>query len=197
MKSTRLEAFSDGVIAILITIMVLQLKIPKSTNWEDIKLLFPVMISYVMSFVMIGIYWGNHHHLLHAVENVNSKMIWANMHLLFWLSLVPFATEWTGESNFKAVTVALYAVILDMCGIAYFILLKMITTSKAHNPELSNPLRKQGKKGRTSMILYTLAIPAAFLHPLISGAMFLAVAVLWWIPDKNIEKQLDPHTHSS
>ncbi|MDF2436361.1 MAG: hypothetical protein K0Q95_737 [Bacteroidota bacterium] len=196
MKSTRLEAFSDGVIAILITIMVLQLKIPKSTSWEDMKHLFPVLTSYVISFVMIGIYWGNHHHLLHAVENVNSKMLWANMHLLFWLSLVPFATEWMGESAFNAPTVALYAVILDMCGITYFVLLRIITKSKAHHPDLSNPLKKQVKKGMTSMILYSIAIPAAFLHPLISGAMFLAVAVLWWMPDKNIEKTLDPHTHS-
>jgi uncharacterized membrane protein len=190
MTKTRLEAFSDGVIAIIITIMVLQLKIPHSTNWADIKPLFPVLTSYLMSFVMIGIYWGNHHHLIHAVEQVNSKMLWANMHLLFWLSLVPFATEWMGETNFDKITVAVYAVLLDMCGIAYFILLKIIMKSHSHDPALHGPLKKQGKKGRLSALLYTLAIPAAFIHPLISGVLYLCVAVLWWMPDKNIEETI-------
>lgn len=190
MKSTRLEAFSDGVIAILITIMVLQLKIPKGTSWEEVKPVFPVLISYVISFIMIGIYWGNHHHLLHAVENVNSKMLWANMHLLFWLSLVPFATEWMGESNFKKEVVALYALLLDLCGISYFLLLRLIRKSHSKNSDLMKPLEKQAKKGRWSALLYTLSIPAAFIHPLISGGLYLAVALLWWMPDKNIEKTL-------
>ncbi|MCW3070188.1 MAG: hypothetical protein JWO44_78 [Bacteroidetes bacterium] len=193
MTKTRLEAFSDGVIAIIITIMVLQLKIPHSTSWVDIKPLFPVLTCYLMSFIMIGIYWGNHHHLIHAVEQVNSKMLWANMHLLFWLSLVPFATEWMGETNFDRIAVAVYAVLLDMCGIAYFILLKMIMKTHSHDPALYGPLKKQGKKGMLSALLYTLAIPAAFIHPLISGILYLCVAVLWWMPDRNIEQNIKNH----
>jgi len=191
MRKTRLEAFSDGVIAIIITIMVLQLKIPHSTGWTDIKPIFPVLTGYLMSFVMIGIYWGNHHHLLHAVEQVNSKILWANMHLLFWLSLVPFATEWMGETNFDKIAVAVYAVLLDMCGIAYFILLRMIIKTHSHDPALHDPLKKQGRKGKLSALLYTLAIPAAFVHPVISGGLYVCVAVLWWMPDKNIEKGID------
>lgn len=190
MTKNRLEAFSDGVIAIIITIMVLELKTPHSTHWEDIRPLFPVFISYILSFIMIGIYWGNHHHLLQAVEHVNSKMIWANLHLLFWLSLVPFATAWMGQTNFDRITVAAYAILLDFCGIAYSILLTIILKSHSHDPSLLIPLKKQAKKGIISAILYTLAIPAAFIHPIISGILYLAVAILWWIPDRNIERSL-------
>ena len=139
MTKTRLEAFSDGVIAIIITIMVLELKVPHSTNWDDIKSLIPLLISYVISFIMIGIYWGNHHHLLHVVTHVNSKMIWANLHLLFWLSLVPFATAWMGETSFDKITVAVYAILLDCCGIAYFILLNMIIKNYSLSPALLIP----------------------------------------------------------
>src|SRR5689334_16109865 len=126
MTKTRLEAVSDGVIAIIITIMLLELKTPHGTQWADIKPLIPVFLSYLLSFIMIGIYWGNHHHLLHTVAHVNSRMIWANLHLLFWLSLIPFATNWMGENNFNARTVAAYAVLLNLCGLAYFILLRVI-----------------------------------------------------------------------
>lgn len=188
MTKTRLEAFSDGVIAIIITIMVLELKPPHHTTWEAVKLLIPDLVSYVLSFIIIGIYWGNHHHLLHTVVHVNSRMIWANLHLLFWLSLVPFATAWMGENNFEPVTVAVYAALLDCSGIAYFILLRVIENSRPYNVQLASPLHKQVRKGRLSMLAYTLAIPAAFLHPFISGALFLTVAVLWWWPDRNIEE---------
>ena len=193
MTKTRLEAFSDGVIAIIITIMVLELKVPHSTNWEDIKSLIPLLISYVISFIMIGIYWGNHHHLLHAVTHVNSKMIWANLHLLFWLSLVPFATAWMGETSFDKITVAVYAILLDCCGISYSILLNMIIKNHSHSPALLIPLKKQAKKGMLSALIYTLAIPAAFIHPLISGILYLSVAILWWWPDRNLEKSLKEH----
>lgn len=190
MTKTRLEAFSDGVIAIIITIMVLELKTPHSTNWEDIKPLCPVFLSYIISFIMIAIYWGNHHHLLHTVEHVNSKLMWANMHLLFWLSLVPFATAWMGETNFDRITIVVYAILLDLCGIAYSILLSMIMKSHAHNPALLVPLKKQAKKGILSAVIYTAAIPAAFVHPVISGILYFCVALLWWMPDKNIERSI-------
>jgi uncharacterized membrane protein len=191
MTKTRLEAFSDGVIAIIITIMVLELKTPHGTDWHAIKPLLPVFISYVLSFIIIGIYWGNHHHLLHTVSHANSKMIWANLHLLFWLSLIPFGTAWMGENNFSTVPVAVYAGILDMCGFAYFFLLRAIQKSHPHNKELLIPLQKQSQKGTISNIVYTLAIPAAFIHPLISGIMFMLVAIYWWIPDRNIERSLE------
>src|SRR5215210_4094685 len=156
MTKTRLEAFSDGVIAIIITIMVLELKIPHRTDWAALRPLIPVFISYMLSFIIIGIYWGNHHHLLHTVGHVNSKMIWANLHLLFWLSLIPFATGWMGENNFDKVTVAAYAVLLDLCGFAYFILLLIIKASHPNNETLLIPMKKQSKKGVLSVVAYTL-----------------------------------------
>jgi uncharacterized membrane protein len=190
MTKTRLEAFSDGVIAIIITIMVLELKTPHGTNWKDLQPLVPVFISYVLSFILIGIYWGNHHHLLHTIAHVNSRMIWANLHLLFWLSLIPFATAWMGENNFSSTTVAVYAGLLDFCGIAYFILLKVIEHSHPDNQALLVPLKKQSQKGFLSTLAYTAAIPTAFVHPLISAVLFFLVAILWWIPDRNIERSL-------
>ncbi|ANE51740.1 TMEM175 family protein [Flavisolibacter tropicus] len=190
MTKTRLEAFSDGVIAILITIMVLELKTPHGTSWEAIKPLLPVLVSYILSFIMLGIYWGNHHHLLHTITHINSRIIWANQHLLFWLSLIPFATAWMGENNFSPITVAAYALLLDLCGGAYFILLRLV--EKTHSPatRLHEPLKKQERKGLISVLTYTLAIPTAFIHPLISGALFLLVAAIWWIPDSNIERTI-------
>jgi uncharacterized membrane protein len=193
MTKTRLEAFSDGVIAIIITIMVLELKTPHGTDWVDIKPLIPVFLSYVLSFIMIGIYWGNHHHLLHTVSQVTSGMIWANLHLLFWLSLVPFATAWMGENNFSSTTVAAYAFLLNLCGVAYFILLRVIEKVHPHHKELVEPLRKQNRKGTISVIVYTIAIPAAFVHPLISAILFVLVAIMWWIPDRNIERTTREH----
>ncbi|MFL5763005.1 MAG: TMEM175 family protein [Bacteroidia bacterium] len=190
MTKTRLEAFSDGVIAIIITIMVLGLKVPESTKWEAIRPLGPVLLGYLVSFIMVAIYWGNHHHLIQTVKEVNSKIIWANFHLLFWLSLVPVATAWMGETNFDKITVAAYAVLLDFCGIAYSILLSIIMKSHSHDPELTGPLQKQKKKGLISAGLYTLAIPMAFVHPVISGLLYFSVAILWWMPDRNIEKKL-------
>ena len=193
MTKHRLEAFSDGVIAIIITIMVLELKTPHGTSLKDLEPLWPVFLSYVLSFIMIGIYWGNHHHLLHTVSHVNSRMIWANLHLLFWLSLIPFATAWMGENQFQAVTVAVYAALLNLCGIAYTILLKIIEHSHPDHEALQAPLRKQGGKGLISMTAYSLAIFAAFIHPLVSGLLFIFVAIIWWIPDRNIERSL-PHS---
>jgi uncharacterized membrane protein len=190
MTKSRLEAFSDGVIAIIITIMVLELKTPHGTDWAAIRSLAPVFVSYVLSFLMLGIYWGNHHHLLHTVKEVDSGMIWANLHLLFWLSLVPFGTAWMGENNFSSFTVAVYAALLAFCGIAYYILLFNIRKCHPHNEALEIPLRKQSRRGTVSMIAYIAAIPLAFVHPAISGAIFLGVATLWLIPDRNIERTI-------
>src|SRR4051812_32446142 len=133
MTKTRLEAFSDGVIAIIITIMVLELKIPHGTDWEAIRPMFPVFVSYILSFIIIGIYWGNHHHLLHTVGHVNSRMMWANLHLLFWLSLIPFSTAWMGENNFNSTTVMIYAALMALCGVAYYILLRTIAGAHPDN----------------------------------------------------------------
>ena len=189
MTKSRLEAFSDGVIAIIITIMVLELKTPHGTHWEAIKEVLPSFVSYAMSFVLIAIYWGNHHHLLHTVSQINSKIIWANTHLLFWLSLIPFATGWAGE-HFSPVPVAVYAALQAICGIAYYILLRAIVSSHSHPSGLHESLEKQSRKGVTSLIIYILAVPAAFLSPIVSGSMFILVALLWLMPDRNIEKAL-------
>jgi uncharacterized membrane protein len=188
MTKTRMEAFSDGVIAIIITIMVLELKIPHGTHLKELQPLLPVFFSYLLSFIMIGIYWGNHHHLLHTVGHVNSGIIWANLHLLFWLSLIPFGTAWMGENNFNETTVAFYALLADMCGVAYTILLFRIKAAHPENTGVQLALKKQSGKGTISTIAYTLAIPAAFIHPLISGILFFIVSLLWWIPDRNIER---------
>jgi uncharacterized membrane protein len=190
MTKIRLEAFSDGVLAIIITIMVLELKTPHGTDWQAIKPLVPVFISYVLSFTIIAIYWGNHHHLLHTVGHVNSKIIWANLHLLFWLSLIPFATGWMGENHFETISVAVYAGLQALCGIAYYILLRIIVISHPHNTRLLEPLEKQSKKGMISLLLYSLAIPAAFIHTTISAILFFMVTVMWLIPDRNIERAL-------
>ena len=190
MTKTRLEAFSDGVIAIIITIMVLELKIPHGTDWESIKPLIPVFISYVVSFTMLGIYWGNHHHLIHTIKEVSSGIMWANMHLLFWLSLIPFASGWMGENHFDKLTVAAYALVADLCGIAYYILLMVIKNCNHENPALLEVLQKQSRKGTLSCIIYTVAIGVAFINPLLAGLLIIGVAIIWFIPDRNIEKTL-------
>jgi len=190
MSKSRLEAFSDGVIAIIITIMVLELKIPHGTGWEAIKPLVPVFTCYVLSFIVVAIYWGNHHHLLHTVSHINSKIIWANMHLLFWLSLIPFATAWMGENHFDKISVAAYATLQTVCGVAYYILLRVIANSHPHDAHLREPLEKQSKKGLISLVIYIMAIPAAFVHTAISAGLFFFVAVFWLIPDRNIEEAL-------
>lgn len=191
MTKTRLEAFSDGVIAIIITIMVLELKIPHGTDWEkNIVPLIPVFISYVYSFIFLGIYWGNHHHLIHTIKEVSSGVMWANLHLLFWLSLIPFVTGWMGENHFDKITVATYAGLGCICGIAYFILLLIIKKCNQDNHALLDVLHRQSRKGLLSCILYLLAIPAAFINVLISGGLVVLIGFMWFIPDKNIEKNL-------
>lgn len=191
MGKNRLEAFSDGVIAIIITIMVLELKAPHGLDWDSVKPLLAPFVSYVMSFLFIGIYWGNHHHLLHTVSRFSSGIMLANLNLLFWLSLVPFATSWMGENHFAPVTVTVYAVLLNLCGISYTLLQKAIARRHRDNADLQLIMRKQEKKGLLTLLLYTSAIPLAYLHEFVAVAMFFIVAIIWLIPDKNIERLVE------
>lgn len=198
MNKTRLEAFSDGVFAIIITIMVLELKVPESPGWSSIRHLVPVFFSYLLSFIYVAVYWGNHHHLLHTVKRVNAGIIWGNMHLLFWLSMVPFATAWMGENNFSRVPVALYAGLLLACGVAYSILSGIISRSYKEETVLTHALQKHKAKGYVSAALYAVAIPLSlYVNPIISAIIFVAVAILWIIPSKHIEQALEEdHQHN-
>ncbi len=188
MTKTRLEAFSDAVIAIIMTIMVLELKVPHDTSWDALWKLWPIFLSYAVSFINLGIYWGNHHHLVHTIKEVRGGIIWANLHLLFWLSLMPFATAWMGENHFEENTVATYALLSNLCGIAYYILLIVIKKCNPGNTALLDVLQKQSKKGIISCILYTAAIPIAYLSTTISGLLVVLSAIMWLMPDRNIEK---------
>ena len=190
MTKTRLEAFSDAVIAIIMTIMVLELKVPHDTSWEALEKLWPVFLSYAVSFLGLGIYWGNHHHLVHTIKEVRGGILWANLHLLFWLSLIPFATAWMGENHFEKNTLATYALLLDLCGIAYYILLLVIKDCNRDNAALLEVLKKQSKKGTLSCIIYTAAIGLSFVSALIGGILIILVAIMWLIPDRNIERSL-------
>lgn len=191
MNKGRLEAFSDGVIAIIITIMVLELKVPHGGTFQDLMPLFPVLMSYILSFVYIAIYWNNHHHLLHAAKKVNGKVLWANMHLLFWLSLVPFTTAWMGDNHFTSQTVAIYGFILLMAGVAYAILENMLIKANGENSIIAKAFSKSRFKDISAPILYILAIPLAFVSPWISGALYVLVALIWLIPDRRMEKIIE------
>ena len=189
MGKTRLEAFSDGVIAIIITIMVLELKVPHGEGQDALRPLAPTLLCYVLSFVYVGIYWNNHHHMLHAAQHVNGRILWANLHLLFWLSLIPFVTGWMGENHFPALPVALYGVVLFMAGFAYTILQQALI--RRHGPD--SPLaRAMGRdfKGKVSLVAYAAAIAVAFVYPWISLGLYVAVAAMWFIPDRRIEAVL-------
>ena len=189
MGKGRFEAFSDGVIAIIITIMVLELKVPHEEGIDALKPLIPVFLSYVLSFVNIGIYWVNHHHLLHTVRRVTGPILWANLHLLFWLSLMPFATGWMGENHFSKVAVALYGVVLLMSGVSYKILQEAIIASQGAESILKKAVGGDWK-GWIPLVLYTTAIPLAFWIPQLSIAFYVAVSVLWFVPDTRIERAL-------
>lgn len=186
MKKDRLLAFSDGVLAIIITIMVLELKVPHGSDLADLKPLIPVALSYVLSFIYLAIYWNNHHHMMHTVKRVTGSMLWANLHLLFWLSLVPFVTGWMGENHFAPMPVALYGIVLLMAAIAYYILQSLIL--KSHGPG-SLLARAVGKdwKGKASPILYVLAIASTLVSSWIAGGLYVLVALIWLVPDKRIE----------
>ncbi len=189
MSTGRLEAFSDGVLAIIITIMVLEMKVPHEAGLEALRPLIPVFLSYVLSFVFLGIYWNNHHHLLQAAEQVNGRILWANLHLLFWLSLIPFVTGWMGENHFATWPVALYGVVLLMAGIAYFILMLMLVSHHDNESALATALGRD-YKGKISMVIHAVAIPLTFVSRWVAIALHVVVAIMWLIPDRRIEKTL-------
>jgi uncharacterized membrane protein len=189
MGKSRLEAFSDGVIAILITIMVLELKVPHGDTLRDLAPSIPVFLSYVLSFAYLGIYWNNHHHMLHACDRVTGAVLWANLHLLFWLSLVPFTTGWMGENHFAAAPSALYGVVLLMAAVAYWILQQLIIASQGPDSLLKKAIGGDWK-GKLSPILYLVAIPVAFWSHRVSQGLYVLVALFWLIPDRRIESVL-------
>ena len=189
MSKTRLEAFSDGVIAILITIMVLELKVPHGTDWASVKPTVFTLLLYLMSFVFLGIYWCNHHHMFHATEHVSGGVLWANLHLLFWLSLVPFVTHWMGENHFTTVPTAAYGVVLLASAIAYTILQSRIIAQHGRSSTLAVAVGND-LKGKLSVALYVTGIGAAFIHPLIADAIYAFVALMWLVPDTRIEAKL-------
>lgn len=190
LRTGRLEAFSDGVIAILITIMVLELHVPHGDDLAALLPLWPVLLSYILSFIYLGIYWNNHHHLLAATQQVNGAILWANLHLLFWLSLIPFVTGWMGENNFAILPVACYGVVLLMSAIAYKILQTVLICETANRTLLQTALG-QDLKGKLSILLYGIGIGAAFYVPAIAGAIYVAVALWWLVPDRRIEKTIN------
>ena len=189
MNKTRLEAFSDGVIAIIITIMVLELKVPHGTDFPTLKPLVPVFLSYVLSFIYLAIYWNNHHHLLHTCHKVTGRMMWANLHLLFWLSLIPFATGWMGENHFAETPTALYGFVLLMAALAYYGLEQTIIASQGRDSVLRQAVGRDWK-GIVSPVLYIAAIPIAFTSHWTSKAIYVSVALMWLVPDQRIEKAL-------
>jgi uncharacterized membrane protein len=189
MGKSRFEAFSDGVIAIIITIMVLELKVPHGESIDALAPLIPVFLSYVLSFIYVGIYWNNHHHMLHACHKVTGPMLWANLHLLFWLSLFPFATGWMGENHFAAAPSAAYGVVLLMAAVAYWILQQIIIASQGSDSLLKKAVGTDWK-GKVSPLIYVIAIPTAFWSPWISQGLYILVALVWLVPDRRIEKAL-------
>jgi TMEM175 potassium channel family protein len=189
MPKARLEAFSDGVLAIIITIMVLEMKVPHGTDIEVMRPLLPVFYSYVLSFLYIGIYWNNHHHMLHAARQVSGGVLWANLHLLFWLSLLPFVTGWMGENHFAPVPSALYGVVLLMAGVAYSILARALVVTEGTDSVLARAIGKD-RKGTLSVLLYAIAIPLAFLNQWASQAIYAAIAMIWLVPDRRIERAI-------
>lgn len=190
MNKNRLEAFSDGVLAIIITIMVLEFKIPEGMDCDALKPLMPKFLSYILSFIYVGIYWNNHHHMMHTVKSVNGKILWANLHLLFWLSLIPFATAWNGENHFAPFPMMLYGIILFMNGLAYFILQNQIIKNAGKDSNLSKAIGNAFKE-KASVIFYLIAIGFANFFPIVSGIIYIIVALMWLVPDKRIERAFD------
>lgn len=191
MTKERMEAFSDGVLAIIITIMVLEIKVPhEGEGFDALVPLLPVFLSYVLSFIYLGIYWNNHHHMMHTVKKISGKILWANLHLLFWLSLIPFVTGWMGENHFAQEPMALYGLILLMAAISYFILQNIIIKSQGDDSILKHAVGKD-IKGKISPVLYIIGIALAWVSPWASGLMYVLVALMWLIPDKRIEQTLE------
>jgi len=190
MKTTRLEAFSDGVLAIIITIMVLELKVPHAVELAALKPVLPVLLSYVLSFIYLGIYWNNHHHLFQVTEEVSGGILWANLHLLFWLSLFPFTTAWMGENHLAAIPTAIYGFVLLMAAIAYYVLQRTIIAKEGRESLLAQAVGRDWK-GKLSPLLYLAAIPLAFVSPWIAGGLYVFAALLWLIPDPRIEREIE------
>jgi uncharacterized membrane protein len=189
LNKSRLEAFSDGVIAILITIMVLELRIPEGADWPAVKPVVPIFITYVLSFVLLGIYWTNHHHLVHTADRITGGILWANLHLLFWLSLVPFATGWMGRNNFASLPTAIYGGVLLLSAVAYTILVRTIIAAQGPHSRLKEAIGGDAKS-YASLAMYAAAIPLAFVDRWLAYALYVAVALIWFIPDRRIEKRL-------
>jgi uncharacterized membrane protein len=189
MHKARLEAFSDGVMAVIITIMVLELKAPEGATWEALRALRPAFLSYVLSFVMLGIYWNNHHHLLQATHHVNGRILWANLHLLFWLSVIPFSTAWMG-SNFDSLPVATYGTILIFAAFAYYFLVRAIIASHGKQSPIATAIGRDFK-GKISPLFYAIAILLAFYNPEYSCALYVTVAIIWLVPDRRIERMYE------
>ncbi len=192
MTKNRLEAFSDGVIAIIITILVLELKIPHGTTFDALRPLLPVFLTYILSFLMLAIYWNNHHHMLHTVHKVNGRILWANTHLLFWLSLIPFTTGWMGENHFASEPTAVYGFVQLMAAIAYTILQREIMVHHGPDSMLATAVGKD-RKAKISLISYVAAVPLAFVEQWASDAIYVLVAAMWLVPDKRIESKMDEH----
>jgi len=190
MTKARLETFSDGVIAIIITIMVLELRVPHGSDLSSMRPLIPTLLTYTLSFIFLAIYWNNHHHMFHAVDHVNGRILWANMHLLFWLSLVPFVTGWMGENNFAPLPTALYGCVMLFAAIAYTILVYTIIAHQGPHSKLREAIGND-VKGKISAALYVVAIPSAFVNQWIAGAIYLTVALIWLAPDRRIEKKIE------
>jgi uncharacterized membrane protein len=188
-NKTRLEAFSDGVIAILITIMVLELRIPEGADWEAVRPIAPVFVTYVLSFVVLGIYWNNHHHLLHMADRITGGILWANLHLLFWLSLTPFATGWMGRNNFAPLPTAIYGVVLLLSAMAYTILVRTIIAAQGPHSKLKEAVGTDAK-GYLSLAMYASAIPLAFVDRWIAYAIYVTVVLMWLVPDRRIERRV-------
>ena len=196
MNKTRLEAFSDGVLAIIITIMVLEFKVPKDTSFESVLPLFHKFLSYILSFIYVGIYWNNHHHMMHAVKTVNGKILWANLHLLFWLSLIPFTTAWVGEHHFASFPMMLYGIILMMNGIAFNILQRVIILHHGKDSFLSKAVGTDFK-GKISVVLYLIAVVLTKYYTIASGIIYIIVAIMWLIPDKRIERLFEEEKNNN
>jgi len=189
MHKNRLEAFSDGVLAIIITIMVLEMKVPHGTEWSALAPVLPVFLSYVLSFVYVGIYWNNHHHMLHAARQIDGRVLWANLHLLFWLSLLPFVTGWMGENHFAPLPSALYGFVLLAAGGAYWLLARALIAAEA-GPSLLAEAIGRDYKGKLSLLIYAAAIPLAFVNVWLAQALFAIVALMWFVPDRRIERRV-------
>ena len=190
MTRGRMEAFSDGVIAIIITIMVLELKVPHGTDVASLQPMLPKIASYVMSFIMLGVYWNNHHHLMHAIRHVDGRVLWANLHLLFWLSLFPLVTAWAGDSHFASLPVAAWGLVQLMAGAAYFILVRALLAAHGRDSVLAAAIGRDFK-GKVSVALYAAAVLLSFLHPMLAIAIYVLVMVMWLIPDPRIERRLE------